>query len=383
MSCVVGATTSWLRTSAVICAMSLCLGMTLALAQEPELVTPGREGRLIGSVAVSPAAFDPSLGQKVQLVLVMREEARVSVRVYDADWRQIALLADALEVPAGELKLDWNGTDRNGEIVADDAYFFTVDAQAPDGQVERFDPTVFSGGEEGDITDADIDPVSGTVVYRLPVMARVSIRIGITGGPLLRTLVDWKPRTAGIVTEFWDGKDVDGLIDINAHPDKRMIITYFALPETSVIAFGNKNPRASTRSGPDWPRKPGLERAAGDARKISPHYRIERRKDVTPVVDLEFPSGDTDENGVPVLSGRSIVRVHLDEASRRLFQDSKFEIVFFVDGKFYSEEEVGYTPYNWVWDTTERPDGDYLLTVNVSSFTDQIGVRSARVSIRQ
>jgi len=42
------------------------------------------------------------------------------------------------------------------------------------------------------------------------------------------------------VTEYWDGKDRDGLIDLGGHPGFKMIISYFDLPENSVIAYGNQ-----------------------------------------------------------------------------------------------------------------------------------------------
>jgi len=44
-------------------------------------------------------------------------------------------------------------------------------------------------------------------------------------------------------------------------------------------------------------------------------------------------------------------------------------------------DETGYTPFNWVWDLSNVKEGEHLLTVNVSSFKDQIGVLSRKVRV--
>jgi len=350
-------------------------------AGEAELVLPAGEPKIVGSVVLSKTAFNPSLGEKLALDLELKKPADVTVRVYDADWREAAILADNVPMLVGKSTLLWDGRDLDGIVVPDEAYFFTVEAQSADGAREVYDPTVFSGGEEADIIDAKIDPLTGTVRYRLPKMARVSIRVGITGGPLLKTLVDWKPRPAGEVTEYWDGKDNDGLIDVHGHSDKRMIITYFTLPENSVITFGNKQDGRASTDRSKRPKKQETKTGLEKEKKISPHYRIPRQQDVSPEIVVGFPNKKGEEQGTVLLSGRAIVHVDLDGVSKKHLQNTKFEIVFFLDGRFYTEEETGYAPYNWVWDTSQVDEGTYLLTVNLSSFKDQIGVKTRKVKV--
>ncbi|MDI6793328.1 MAG: hypothetical protein QME81_10745 [bacterium] len=179
----------------------------------------------------------------------------------------------------------WDGKDTEGQLVPDEAYFFTIEAVDKKGSIEIYDPTIFSGGEEHDITEAPIDSVSGTINYRLPKMARVMIRLGISGGSLLKTLVDWKPRLAGEVTEYWNGKDQDNLFDLQNHPRFKMIITYFSLPENSVITYGNKKltyfeyktgqkERAKKRDYPGMDSKADT-RIDTEEKRISPHYNVD------------------------------------------------------------------------------------------------------------
>jgi len=88
-----------------------------------------------------------------------------------------------------------------------------------------------------------------------------------------------------------------------------------------------------------------------------------------------------DNSGIPVLEGKTQIRVDLEEMDKTIFQAQQFEICFFLDHEFYAEDETGYTPFNWVWDLSNVPAGEHLLTVNLSGFKDQVGVLSRKVKI--
>lgn len=313
---------------------------------------------------------------------MLKEDATVTARVYDPDQERVATLLERQPQPAGEHSLTWDGRDAAGKLAPDEAYFFTLEAERAGGPREVYDPTVFSGGREQDLTTAVLDRDTGAITYQLPAMSRVRIRLGISGGPLLNTVVDWEPRPAGQVTDYWDGQDRDRLIDLINHPRLKMIISYFDLPENSVIAFGNK---ATTyldyKQGLTGIRKEDYPRLEPSA-KLSRHYQIPRRQARSPTLTMAFPQqANPGAAGLPELTGKNVVHVALDDASKPHFQDAKFEIVFFLDGEFYAEEETGYSPYNWVWDTAQVKAGTYTLTVNLSGFGDQIGILSKQVKI--
>lgn len=352
------------------------------LAAEERLVTPDQEGSVLGAVQVALPSFNPSLGQKVALKLALKQDAAVTASVYDPDQGLVVRLADGQALQAGAHELAWDGKTTEGDLVPDEAYFFVVEARGTDGAIEVYDPTVFSGGEEQDLTQAALDREAGTITYRLPALSRVRIRLGLSGGPLLRTLVDWAPRPAGQVTDYWDGKDTDGLFDLAGNPRTKLIISYFDLPQTSVITFGNKaRTYRDYKLATERPTKPERARL-GAGVKVSRHYQTPRLQAGSPGVTMSFPRqanpGGTD---IPVLNGKTIVHVELDAPSKTHFQNTKFEIVFFLDGEFYAEEETGYSPYNWVWDTTQAKEGTYVLTVNLSGFQDQIGILSRQVKV--
>ncbi|AUB82047.1 hypothetical protein [Candidatus Thiodictyon syntrophicum] len=342
----------------------------------------GDAGQIFGSLSIGKPVFNPAAGEAMDLSLGLKRSGRVTLRVFDAQWREVAVPVQDADLGAGPHKLSWDGHDADAAIVPNEAYFFTVEVVGADGSTEIYDPTAFSGGIESDISEAELDRLQGTFHYRLPGPARVNIRIGLESGPLLLTLVDWEPRTSGQISEYWDGRDRDGLLDLYEHPKRKIIITCFTLPDNSVITIGNAD-RAVVNDVPASPRALKPDRTIINARsgKESPHYRLSRQLDRSPNLRVEFKSLEEVINGVSVITGRTIVNLDMDERSKRDFVNSKFEIVFFLDGQFLAEEEAGFIPYNWTWDTTQHAPGDHHLTVNLSTVTDQIGVASKRIRI--
>lgn len=339
-------------------------------------------GKLLNDVSTSKSSFNPGHKEKVTLSYSLLKPAKVTVNVYDPDLGLIKIVAgDALMEP-GKQTFIWDGKDMDGNIVPDEAYFFTIVAEDKTGLKEIYDPTCFSGGAEHDITAAHIDPQHHTINYTMPELGRVMIRMGIQGGPLMNQLVDWKPRVKGAITEYWNGKDIDNLVDIYNNPKFKLIVAYFSLPDNSVIAFGNKSTDflAYKRSiTSERPLKPKRETSVTG---LSTHYALPRTMDYTPGIDIQFMNAQgKDENGLPVLNKKTLVKVVLNEKDKAIFQRHQFEICFFLDDKFYAEDETGYTPFNWVWDLSNVEEGEHLLTVNISSFQDQIGLLSKKVKV--
>jgi hypothetical protein len=346
-----------------------------------ESVTP-LFGTLLSDIKTSKTSFNPGLGEEIAFYYHLSKPAKVSVQVYDPDHGLIRMLAVEKDVNSGKQTIIWDGKDLDGNLVPDEAYFFSIMAEDESGAKEIYDPTTFSGGAEHDITTADINPQSQTITYKMPEMGRVMIRMGIQGGPLMNQLVDWKPRVKGMITEYWNGKDKDNLVDLHNHPKFKMIVTYFTLPENSVIAFGNK-----TQTYRDYKKSIPAERPVKIKRpsavqKVSHHYGLPRTMDYSPNVNMAFVNAQgADTDGVTVLNDKTLVKVELDEQDKLIFQNQQFEICFFLNGEFYAEDEAGYTPFNWVWDLSNVEEGEHVLTVNISGFKDQIGVLSRKVKV--
>ncbi len=339
-------------------------------------------GKLLSDVNISKTSFNPTLGEEIAVSCNLSKSAGVTVDVYDSDHGLIKRIANEKLTDSGKQIFIWDGKDTDGHIVPDEAYFFTVAAEDKSGIKEIYDPTAFSGGAEHDIAGAEIDPQSYTVNYKMPEMGRVMIRIGIQGGPLMNQLVDWEPRVKGLITEYWNGKDKDNLADIYHHSKFKMIIVYFTLPEHSVIAFGNNSTTYRNYKKNIASQRPVKENRTRTDLRMSMHYTLPRTADYSPTLKMDFSNiQEKDSGGIPVLKEKTLVKVYLDEQDSAVFQNHQYEICFFLDYEFYVEDEVGYTPFNWVWDLSNVKEGEHLLTVNVSGFKDQIGILSRKVKV--
>lgn len=341
--------------------------------------------KLVTTVTCSKSSFNPSLDEEIALSYELKDDATVTVHVYDPDNGLVKTLLEKVKQEAGKHTVVWDGCDLTGSVVPDEAYYFTIETEDLHGTQHIYDPTTFSGGESKDVLKSELQPETQTVVYQMPEMGRVNIRIGTKGGPLLKTLVDWKPRVTGQITEYWNGMDEDNLMDLTRNPKSKMVITYFTLPENTVITYGNKTIgyrqyKQAVLVDKKRPQKPERPRVLKPKSPISLHYTRPRTEDYAPSINVTLPHVRETDDGVPVLKGRVLVRVELGETESFL-TEQRYEITFFLDGLFYAEDEAGYTPYNWVWDVTDVKAGEHILTVNLSSFKDQIGVRSLKVKV--
>ncbi|MDX9709883.1 MAG: hypothetical protein RBT64_10055 [Trichloromonas sp.] len=102
-----------------------------------------------------------------------------------------------------------------------------------------------------------------------------------------------------------------------------------------------------------------------------------RFKDLDPKVLMTFV-GDFQKTieGIPILEDSTTIKADIPEEDRRLIEESLYEVAFFVDGEFVSEEEQGYMPITWSYKPVGLTSGTHTLTVNVSSLSGQVGVKS-------
>jgi hypothetical protein len=344
------------------------------------LIVSAVAGATVSDVSLSRNAFNPSAGETLDLQFRLDRAAGVTVKVFDADGGLIRVLEDGVQNDAGMHRVTWNGLDDSGKPVPDEAYTFTIETDA--GVV--FDPTTFSGGVVADADDAVFDE-EGVLVYKLPGPSRVLVRLGVDGGPMLKTLVDWKPRVQGSITETWDGRDADGYVNLRAHAGFSALITYVTLPDATVITFGNR--QESYRDyklgrGKGRPQKPLRERDAAAVPVLRPTLLVPPAWSRAPRVTMTFPEfEDSPTSAVPTVMDKVNVHINVDPADLPSLLDDQFEVIMFVDNVFFAEAERGHLPLNWRWELKQFPAGERVLTVNIASFRGQVGVVSRKVKL--
>ncbi|MBC8232598.1 Ig-like domain-containing protein, partial [bacterium] len=140
------------------------------------------------------------------------------------------------------------------------------------------------------------------------------------------------------------------------------------------------------KENPNLQRKKKLERPESlrEGVKFSSHAKLPRTVDRAPRFTVSFPNLTTrTEDGIPILKGKTLVQVALNEADIHHMIQFRYEIAFYVDYQLYAEQEEGVSPFNWVWDPTGIPPGEHILTVNIVSLMNQFGIKNLKFIVEE
>jgi hypothetical protein len=304
----------------------------------------------------------------------------VEIRTHDDDLIR-RLEIKTLDANKKDYQFLWDGKDDSERLVPDEAYTPIVVITDSKGVETRIDPRTDSGGEEVYDFDKTITPKA--IEYTLPVTSRLLIRAGIKNGPLLRTVVDWEPRTAGFHAERWDGRDADNVIVIDQNPQASYLIVGYQLPDHTIITYGNtEETYRAYRERRQWPiQKANYENrllARGDQRIRSEFYTpVLQQKSPRIIVNLLEKTSRTPVNSIAGFE-EMLIEVQLHPLDEVYLDQQRYEITFFVDNEFIAEEEQGFVPFIWRWSPGRfgiKP-GEHRLTVNVSGYNGQVGVKN-------
>lgn len=345
-------------------------------------VEPAPKGGLsITQVRSDRLQFDPAKGETAAIRFAINQAAKVELVVYDGRERLVRRVSSDHLSP-GEHQLRWDGLDAQARPVPPEAYMFTLIATDTKGGRVVHDMTDVTGGEVLQAQDVRWDRAAGLVRYRLDEPARVNIRFGLPeGGPLLRTLIDWVPRLPGEQAETWDGWDQSKVLRLADHPGLVTSVNAYSLPN-NVLLVGERSDRVTFA---ELPPEPQRQRQAPDRAKrmyFHPDQPLDSRGDIT--TSLVLAEGATkDEAGRWIVSGKVPVRLDVSNEDRARVLERRFEPVFFVDGIFAFENEGGFLPMTWVWDTTTVNEGEHFISTNVRGYEGNFGTATLRVWVKR
>ncbi|MGH8177224.1 MAG: hypothetical protein ACREV5_13270 [Steroidobacter sp.] len=347
-----------------------------------------------GASAGGPAAqllprdhieFQPAVGQTLSIPFTLAKSGAVSVALYTADRDLVRTLKSNAPLAAGRHALNWDGRDDRGQLVPDEAYHPVLTCACGEAQNLVVDSRANTGGVVIERIPTTLGS-DGTITFDLPQPARSLVRIGVKGGAMMRAIDAWRPRSAGRVRVEWDGYDASGVVRLPGQPGLTVLVTAFSLPDHSIITSGNGAvdyfayrkdrrwgaPLASADPGPLQRNGKRVSRQASLPRSLLQDPRVS----MTIVDKLSKTS-----SGAVKVSGPVTFRVDMPQEDKWLVQQSLYEVGFFLDHQFVSEEETGYTPLSWRWDPAGIAPGEHLMTVNISGFWGQVGVASIRLMI--
>lgn len=319
---------------------------------------------------------------KVSIDFDITETADVELRIYDARELLIRNIVSDGMLSKGRHNLAWDGRDNAGQVVPAGAYHYTLTARSAKNESVEYDLTDLTGGEELTAKRIAWDGDRKYISYALNKPGRVNIRIGLQGqGPLLRTLLEWEPRLAGEHQEPWDGMDNSGVLDLSTHPKREILIQAFTLSKNTILVGNGKEPEALINDI-KWP-KTIREKKKTKKRRMHTHSQQphETRGDFK--IKLSLPSGTSmSGKGLPIVTGKIQVKLDIAETDRLRAIGRRFEAGFYVDGVFVYENEVGFLPMTWYWDTTNMNEGIHYVTANVRGYEGNFGTQTLKVMVK-
>jgi flagellar hook capping protein FlgD len=335
----------------------------------------------ISDVSAKPQRFNPSSNETTRISMRLSRPGSAGVQIYDAD-RFLISEIEAHEEDSGMLSASWDGRDVAGNLVPDSAYSIVIRAHDYHRNAVVYNPGHFSGGEGFSPANLVHDPQRQQIRFSLAVPAWVYIRVGIVEGPLLANLVKWAPFPAGTQIVEWDGSDASGRFMVSDQTGWKLGAGAVSLQDNSVITWGNSRydfiEYRSIAAGYRSARIKELPRQ-------HPRMQTRERVDIAPfpTFKLGLPNQTSEfVDGLPVVHGMVPVRITLDSDIKRYAIEQRYEVMIFIDYRFVSEEDEGYSPVTRVWDSRSVPDGPHVITANVRLLGGQAEAASMRIWVR-
>jgi hypothetical protein len=329
-----------------------------------------RDALAISKVSASVRQFDPARGEKTVVRFSVNLPSRIELNWYDARDLLVRKISSEGDVQ-GESTLTWDGRDEAGRVVPSEAYHYTVVSRTRAGEVQEFDLTDRTGGADVPLIDARFDSHRTGVQYVVRNWSRVNIRIGMReGGPLLHSLENWRVRAPGEHLAKWDGFDATGVMNIAKSEGLELWGMSFELPDNTVFV-GDTNALSTVIDPLPWGTIPRIRKASQPKRMYSHAQQAYAQR------------GDFAVTLVPhaVVFRHAPIEIQIPEAVAVRLAQQRFEIVYFIDGLFVGENEIGALPATWNVDVTKLTPGDHLLSVNVRGYEGSFGFGSHKLTV--
>lgn len=333
---------------------------------------------LLKSITVSPTAIDVSKGESAGLSWQQSSRGILDVSICTLDGQVVKTFHHRSKSAAGAFQISWDGRNDQGQMCPDGAYLPFLKLRTKTRGGATYNPTTFPWGNKILIENIAYDHEAQEIHYTLETPALCLVRSGEgDGGPCYKTLFDWSPRDAGTHRYPWDGKAVTGGIEVWQREKLNIVLDGFTLPPNAILLTGSgQKLREFEFKGRRLPLRP----PHGEQIYLHAMHRRELCHDMTIGLSVLKSRGTTD--GVPVLGRNAVLKVSAGaNMNYRQLEREKIELYCFIDGQLLFEGPYPALPAKLKVDTSEIPNGDHLLTVNLRTFEDHVGTYSMRIRV--
>lgn len=328
--------------------------------------------------------FNPSIGETFPISFNIAKEGIVNITITTADDDTVFKHISPKPISPGNHKIYWDGKDSKGIVVPDEAYNISLEVNFTDGTTYSDIPSNYSGGEI-------ITPLKwkhgkkGNISFSINDPARVLIRAGIKNGPMLKSLARWTPKAPGRVVERWDGYDQDKIEKISNRKDLWILVMAYKLPKFSIITTGNKKINYKTyRKSNKFPEK-----------NINISQIKLRRNGIRLEKDFFYPRGfepalkakfidklKMSRHNIPQVDEITYIEASIPLEDRWIMESAMYEVVYYLDYEFQSEEEQGFIPFVWKLDPSKLKPGRHIATIQLTGYSGFVVSKSIEFFIK-
>lgn len=348
----------------------------------------------ITQVSVNSRLITDPASEKLGVTFILSDAARVNLNIYDARDLLIRTVSSEETLKSGNHMLEWNLRDASKKAVPPGVYHYTLEAISltKDSELKTqkseirtvYDLTDLTGNKRVSARQVRLAKENKGISYVLPSSSLVSVRVGLKeGGPLMKTLVDWLPRPAGKNLEHWDGMDESGFINLADHPQRDIAIMAYEFPDNAILVGSiiEKRDFANLNDNQLIKRKP----QSGTKNRFIKMVPTRQAPNQLGDVQLKLTLAETfrkNRQGEPVVDGRVAFRLDVAKNDREKTANLRYEAAFFVDGLKVYENEIGYLPMTWYWDTENVNPGSHFITANLIGYEGSFGIQTMKVEVK-
>lgn len=340
----------------------------------------------ITNVSVSNAWIkDPQI-EKLEIKFEVSESANVAAYIYDGRDVLVRTINSDTALQPGTQGYVWDMRDLNGDVVPAGDYRYVLKGVALHNSqnVTTYDLTELTGNKRVKARQVTVHEDTGEVNYVLPSASLVNINVGLKGGgPAMKSLINWLPRPAGIVTEQWSGMDESGLINLAKHPQRDISVIAYSFPDNTILVGKD----ISERRFIALKNAEAIKRESKQGKGLAHLKMAPTRQPVDTLTDVRLTLGlgepfDKNEQGIPVVSGKVPFVLDVFEDDRKRLGRFRYEAVFYVDGLKVYENEIAYLPMTWHWDVDQVNPGKHYVTVNLIGYGTGFGIQTIDVEVK-
>jgi hypothetical protein len=279
----------------------------------------------------------------------------------------------------------WDGRDDAGGAVPNEAYSVRIEATGSGG-TSVYDPSEHFVPRIEEPPIRSYSRTEGVLSYKLDRPSRVHVQAGQArpdprtremDGPILKTVVDREPRTAGAVVEVWKGMDASGTIFVPGLPHFAIAVLATSLPDNAVIVAGGPGPSFTAYARAHRPPEALRPSRQGSA-PAAHHARLSGLEDRSPQLVLH-PRGVWD----PVQRVWSVERavraqVAISEEQAPYFLAQPQTLTVYLDEAAVLHLEHPRNPQE-ISLPGRLAAGEHRLVVNWASALGPVGVAAARI----